>query len=230
MPVLDSISSAGAPAPASFPAAAGRSERGATTKRGHMTTNGGRIVYGDRTIMEVPKEFQARLTKIGGRNLYGEPNYRLVWGPARLGWIGGKFERVAGFGEAHVGLHLAPKYPYDQWVLERWFPAEYYGSKQAWRDSFTKRIDGVEVDVLGPYPSRGDYEEITSFAPIALTSKFADLLIRVIERSRAMRHADRREAILGRMEKEQKDWETYADDVLDDAFSPFPAAHVALSS
>lgn len=231
MPAIDSISTAGATAPALFPAAIPVGRKGeATSKRGHVTSKVGRIVYGNRTVMDVPKEVQARLSRAGGRNRFNEPNYRIVWGPARMGWIGGRFEPESGFGLLHVGTHLAPKYPYDQWVLERWMSPEHYGSKEAWKENFTKRIDGVDVEILGPYPTRGDYEEITSFDPIALNQKVADYLVQVVERSRGFRHAERREAILRRENKKEQDWSNFADDVLDDCFSPFPEAHVALSS
>lgn len=178
--------------------------------------------------MEVPKDIQARLTQLGGKNRFDEPNYRIVWGPSRLHWIGGKFE-AAEFGLAHIGTHLAPKYGSDQWVLERWMSPEFYGGKEEWKRAFTKRIDGVEIDVLGPYPSRGDYEEVTSFDPLPLTCRFVEYMHDVVERSRNFSHWERRAAILAREEKKDKDWDSYADDVLDDAFSPFPAAHVALS-
>ena len=32
------------------------------------------------------------LALAGGRNRFGEPNYRAVWGWSRLDWIGGKWE------------------------------------------------------------------------------------------------------------------------------------------
>jgi hypothetical protein len=195
-----------------------------------MSTEPVRVFCGERTSMEVPKAVQVHLTHVGGRNRFNEPNFRLVWGPDRLEWVGGRFEKASGFGPTHVGLHRIPKYPADEWVFERWLAPETFGSKESWKREFTQRVDGLEVEMLGPFPTRGDYEMVTSFSPIALTSKVAEYLAQVIERSRGFRHAERREAILGRMEKKDADYDKFCDDVMDDAFSPFPAAHVALSS
>jgi hypothetical protein len=181
------------------------------------------VTYGSRVVMEVPKDVAAHLTRVGGRNLYGEPNYRLVWGPSRLEWMGGKFEAKE-FGGAHVGVHRVPRYHADEWVLERWLSPLEIGSKEAW-DARTERIDGHTVEPLGPYPSRGDYEAVTSFPPvIELNMAVADILTQVVNRSRATRRADRAGAIRKRMEKKESEWSSWADDVISDAFPSFHGA------
>ncbi len=45
-----------------------------------------------RETYETPESVAQRLERAGGRNRFGEANYRAVWGWNRLAWIGGKFE------------------------------------------------------------------------------------------------------------------------------------------
>src|SRR2546425_9290644 len=40
-----------------------------------------------RGTHETPENDAQRLERAGGRNLFGEPNYRAVWGWDRLAWI-----------------------------------------------------------------------------------------------------------------------------------------------
>lgn len=189
-----------------------------------------RLEYGQRTDRQVPKEVQAHLTRVGGRNRFGEPNYRLVWGPSRLEWMGAKFEAPE-FGLPHVGVHRVPRYPADEWVLERWLAPETYGDRTIWKAMYTKNIDGHVVDTLGPFPTTGDYEAVTSFPPLELNLAVADLLVQVIERSRATSRGDRREAITGKLEKKQRDWENDVEAIIDDAFPSFHGApYVHLST
>ncbi len=160
------------------------------------------IEAGERSIMEVPKEFAARMTRAGGRNRFGEPIYRVVWGWSRMGWIGR---------DGHCWRE--PKYlDNDKWILEKWQAPETYGDRQSWAKQFAD---------LGPFPSRGEYEFVTDFKPVALTSKVADFLVRVIEASANASSADRREALQAREAKKERDWDRWADDMLDDSFEAF---------
>ena len=45
-----------------------------------------------RETHEAPESVARALELAGGKNPFGEPNYRAVWGWNRLAWIGGKFE------------------------------------------------------------------------------------------------------------------------------------------
>jgi hypothetical protein len=77
----------------------------------------------------------------------------------RLGWIGGKFEDQNERGELVrevVELRSEPRYPQvNRWHVERWVPAEAYGSPRAWYAQTMERADGKSVAALGPYPVRG---------------------------------------------------------------------------
>ena len=46
------------------------------------------------------------------------------------------------------------KYPVEGWIIERWFPAETWGSPQDWGSH--KSEDGTRM-LQGEFPSRGDY-------------------------------------------------------------------------
>jgi hypothetical protein len=82
-----------------------------------------------RETHEAPAEVARELLLAGGRNFFGEANYRAVWGWSRLDWIGGKWEdrdpsTGAVLREA-IELRREPKYlPHDRWHIERWMPAE----------------------------------------------------------------------------------------------------------
>ena len=40
-----------------------------------------------REIHDAPAAIQERVARAGGANRFGEPNFRVVWGGARLAWI-----------------------------------------------------------------------------------------------------------------------------------------------
>jgi len=85
---------------------------------------------------EPPEAVRRRLEIAGGRNRFGEANYRAVWGWSRLAWVGGKWEDRNAAGDLVrecIELRRVPKYePHDRWHIERWLPPEAYGSPRAW--------------------------------------------------------------------------------------------------
>ncbi len=40
------------------------------------------------------------------------------------------------------------------WILERWYPAAYFGSPESWNSHL---VAGTDIPKLGPYPSQGSY-------------------------------------------------------------------------
>lgn len=181
--------------------------------------------YGNRNVPPEPAEINKRLAKIGGLNRFNEPNFRLVWGGTRLHWIGGRFEN-----EGFVGTTREPKYSsaMDEWHLEAWQAPEAYGSKESWNQKYTVCLDGAWIDIMGPFPSRGDYESVTSFPPVPLNTTVCDALVRLVERSRVLTRSERKLSVTSGLDKKEKDWDSWADDVLDDAFPAFGTRpHVA---
>jgi hypothetical protein len=183
-----------------------------------------------RETHETPVGVQERATRAGGVNRYGEPNFRVVWGGSRLAWIGGRWTDRDAHGNTireAVELRRVPKYlPEDRWHIERWLPAESYGSPEQWLVQTTEIEDGVRIAALGPYPSRGDYEhcftlESASGEFIPLTPAACDWIVRAIEWSRRQRRTEMRGAITSREARRERHMDRGMDDILDDAVPAF---------
>ena len=177
-----------------------------------------------RETHDAPADVARELALAGGCNYYGEANYRAVWGWSRLDWIGGKWEdRDPASGallREVIEMRREPKYaPHDRWHIERWMPAESYGSPEEWRAQTLEIVRGRNVAALGPYPSRGDYEHcFTLEGPrgefVQLTPAVARHVARAIEFSRGAPRAKRREALDERARREERNYDAWAESVL----------------
>jgi hypothetical protein len=177
-----------------------------------------------RETHEAPAAVARELELAGGRNRFGEPNYRAVWGWSRLDWIGGKWEdRDPATGtllREVVELRREPKYVlHNRWHIERWMPPESYGSPETWHAQTLEIENGRNIPALGPYPSRGDYEHcFTLEGPggefIQLTPAAARHIARAIEFGRMALRAKRREALEARTHREEKEYDAWANGVL----------------
>lgn len=183
-----------------------------------------------RETHETPESVAHRLELAGGRNRFGEANYRAVWGWNRLAWIGGKFEDRDEQGRLlreRVELRQEPKYPaVNRWHVERWVPPETYGSPRQWYAQTVELAGGRSVPALGPYPSRGEYEhcftlETPSGEFVQLTPTIAEHIACAIERSRCAPRAAQRNALYDRAQRADMAYETWAYDLLDDAAPAF---------
>jgi len=177
-----------------------------------------------------PASLEARIASAGGWNRFGEPNFRVVWGWSRLGWIGGRWTDRDASGNIvreSIELRLVPKYlPHDRWHIERWLPPEVYGTPESWREITFEREDGMLIPALGPYPARGEYEHCFTladaqgaFAP--LDPSACDKVIRAIEWAKHQPRRARRAAISQREVQQERIWNTRADGILDDAVPAF---------
>jgi len=185
-----------------------------------------------RESKRAPADVAARVTRAGGVNLYGRPNFRVVWGWSRLTWIGGKWTDRDANGNIvreAVELRRVPKYlPHDRWHLERWLPPALYGPPEHWYARTVEHDNGISVPALGPYPREGEYEHcLTLEGPggefLPLSAGAIEWLIRAIEFSRAIPPGTRRRALLEREAKKDTDYESWAYDKLDDAVPAFHA-------
>jgi len=184
-----------------------------------------------RETHETPENVAQRLDRAGGRNRFGEANYRALWGWNRLAWIGGKFEErdpaTGSFLREVVELRQEPKYPaVNRWHIERWVPPEVYGPPREWYAQTIERENGVSIPALGPYPSRGEYEHcFTLEGPrgefVQLTPTVAERIARAIEFSRAHSRSSSRRSLYDREGREERAYENWAYDVLDDAVPAF---------
>jgi hypothetical protein len=184
-----------------------------------------------RETHDTPEAVAHRLARAGGSNRFGEANYRAVWGWNRLAWIGGKFEEhdpaTGSLLREVVELRKEPKYlAVNRWHLERWVPPEVYGSPRAWYAQTIERENGVSVPALGPYPSHGEYEHcFTLEGPrgefIQLTPTAAEHIARAIECSRMFPHSAKKRKLYDREGREERTYENWAYDLLDDAVPAF---------
>jgi hypothetical protein len=183
-----------------------------------------------REMHDTPESVAHRLERAGGLNRYGEPNYRAVWGWNRLAWIGGKFEDRDEHGallRVRVELRREPKYPgVNRWHIERWLPPETYGSTRAWYSQTIERENGISIPALGPYPSRGEYEHCFTLESrrgefIQLTPTIAEHIARAMEWSRRFTRSKQRAGLYNREAHDDRSYEQWAFDVMDDAVPAF---------
>jgi hypothetical protein len=188
------------------------------------------LIQVTRETHETPASVQERTTRAGGVNRYGEPNFRVVWGGSRLAWIGGRWTDRDAHGNMTreaIEMRRLPKYlPVDRWHIERWMPAESYGSPEQWFAQTTEIEDGIRIPALGPYPSRGDYEhcftlESASGEFIPLSPAACDWIVRAIDWSRRQRRTEMRGAIAAREARRERHVDRGMDDILDDAVPAF---------
>jgi hypothetical protein len=189
------------------------------------------MVSVSRETHDPPEAVARRLALAGGKNPFGEPNYRAVWGWNRLAWIGGKFEERdpsdASLLREVVDLRLEPKYhAVNRWHIEKWLPPEVYGSPRAWYAQTLEIAGGRNVPALGPYPARGDYEHcFTLEGPngefVQLTPTVAEHIARAIEWSRHHPRSAARRSLYDREQCADRASDAVAYDILDDAVPAF---------
>lgn len=184
---------------------------------------------GAREQLRPPKELQERLTRAGGLNRFGKPNFVLRWGWEPTNYVYSRRARC---------YEMRPRYARrNRWYVEQWFPPEFYGTPRTWRRTFTENIDGREIDTLGPFPTFGAYEQLLTIAtphsPECLTPReyecacggswFTNLtpsmVDALVDRVRASRHVnawDRKYSHQRTVEKQEQDFDNLAEDMIRD--------------
>ena len=192
-----------------------------------------------RETHTAPASLQLRLAGAGGLNLYGEPNFRVVWGWSRLTWIGGKWTDTDAHGNVAreiVELREVPKYfPFDRWHIERWMPPETYGSPEQWYAQTIEREDGIAIPALGPYPRRGEYEHCFTLAGprgefIPLSPSACESTVLAVEFARARPVREHRAALERRETHRERDWDAHAEAVFSDCSPAFAGAPFVASA
>src|SRR5713101_5757686 len=185
--------------------------------------------------METPKWVTERLLLVGGKNRFGDTNYRASWSSTRTEIVGGEWEDYSESGiwiRTVIETRRVPKYwthP-DRWILEKWLPPEEYGSPESWHQQTTEYLGGQAVAQLGPYPERGDYElafvvEDHNGNFVQLTERIVEGIVRCIETSRNFSAAQRKAALFRREEKKQETIQKENLDIVSDAMLPFHGAN-----
>lgn len=105
------------------------------------------------------------LIRLGGRNPYHRPMFRLIWSGDRHELLGG---RICDFNERgekvreRVEFRIQPRWsPYAMWILEKWEPCDL--TREAWKRQTEKTVGGRLIPEFGPYPNEGDYELICKY-------------------------------------------------------------------
>jgi len=188
------------------------------------------LIHVVRETHDAPAEIQERIARAGGQNLFGEPNFRVVWGGSRLGWIGGRWTDRDASGNVireAIELRRVPKYlPHDRWHVERWMPPEVYGSPESWYAQTVECEDGIRVPALGPFPRRGEYEHCFTlsgpsgeFLPLSIAA--CEWIVRAVEWMRRLSRQETHAALLSREARRERAWENTADNILDDTVPAF---------
>lgn len=176
-----------------------------------------------RETHEAPAAIQRRIARAGGRNIFSDPNFRVVWGWNRLTWIGGLWEDRDASGNLQrrvAELRQEPKYlPFDRWHIERWMPPESYGSPSQWYRQTIEVESGVSIPALGPFPHRGEYEHCFTLAGlhgefIPLTPAAVEHVVRAILWAKQQTHSRARQAVYRNWEARDREWHAQADAAL----------------
>ena len=131
---------------------------------------------------ETPEWARKALLLAGGKNRFGEPNFRVSWGDSLVDWIGGRWEDRDTNGHLLrevAELRQVIKYPLyvNRWIVERWNPPEMYGSPEKWYRQTREKDEGY-IPQLGPYPSRGRYAFV---CVLDLNGKFVQLTPTILD-------------------------------------------------
>lgn len=181
-------------------------------------------------VERAPASVKTYLLQKGGRNIYDEPNFRLVWAPSRMKKQGGRWQdwdknlssqQRGGVFATESGLLIPSHYRPDRvvtevrtvkkycfkegWLLERWIPSSYYGGEADW---YMRCVPGSNIPFGGPWPQFGDYEmcHYTPSVEIPTITELQNAIDRS-EKSRNTHHSDVRQIVLERVNEAEAEYE-----------------------
>lgn len=149
-----------------------------------------------------------------GLNPFGEPRYRIVLTQSVMHLVGGEWP------DGTRAYRSVPRYREVRagWILEAWDWARM--PKAEW-ESLREPISGWPV--LGPYPSRGEYQLAWEFDKGVEVDNL-DAIIGAIERGRNRSFQDVRDYAMREYQQEEKDWKQAAAAEVRDAVTAFGVA------
>ena len=127
------------------------------------------MAYEDRPEKDTPEWIQKELREYGGESPDGQPIWRLVLARNCRMRCFGTMQTVEQDIEAlpddakptdvnpariEEGEFWIPRYDIDGWILQRWYPASTWGTREKWEGE--KSRDG-RTRMMAAYPQRGDY-------------------------------------------------------------------------
>jgi len=172
-----------------------------------------------------------------GKNRFGGPNFRIIWGPDRMEWIGGLWvdrDETTGLvlrrkaEERHVPRYSVAK---PRWIVEKWLPPEMYGSPETWirenevRDPDTNEIL-IGIQGMGPYPVEGEYEQCFTFEDDKGNAykpniRMLEILVWSITSSQGFSTKMRMNAINDRLKRNEEAKRKLAHEIAEDALPAF---------
>lgn len=96
--------------------------------------------------MRVSQVVQDALTKAGGKNYRGEPNFRFAWS--------GQETYLISNGREYEPFRICAE---DCWLLMKWEPAEFWGTQEEWE---LTNWEPNGLFTAGPYPREGRYRVV----------------------------------------------------------------------
>lgn len=105
--------------------------------------------------LRCPPRFQERLTRAGGLNRYGAPNFKLAWGQSLTARRGGRWASGEWYYEGYRD-ELTDGRPC--WILVGWQPPEVYGTPERWFRDNVCPVTGLQL--LADFPWHGNYETL----------------------------------------------------------------------
>ena len=179
-----------------------------------------------RTDRRCPPAYADFLVRIGGRNPFGEPNFRLIWGETATKKIWG--QKTNGY----CGQHVQLAYGVSGWILEEWKPPECMGvTPEQWYEQSWQ--PDAQLHILGDFPFRGYYSpcihlyaqhwegEKLITEPQELNYNVLTMLVPAIFQARAMTFRQKQTFIRRQMEREQREANRVAKDAYLDAGPAF---------
>ena len=185
-------------------------------------------------LYECPQEFQDRLTEVGGRNKYDQPNFLVVWGqggqPECLYRSGGHWHAdteasFIGYRDLLVGGGT------PSWLLMQWEDATTYGTPESYYVS--THDDETGMQDLGEYPYSGRYRMLYNMCwrdmssgrmvieAMPLNSFILETVVPIILAARDISWAKTQAALKGIKEKEETSDLNMVEDAMRDASVAF---------
>lgn len=96
--------------------------------------------------MNVSKSVQDALTKAGGKNFYGRPNYRFAWSADETYPVSN--------GKEYEQFRIVAE---DCWLLMKWESPEFWGTQEEWE---LTNWEPSGLFTAGPFPRQGRYRVI----------------------------------------------------------------------
>lgn len=188
--------------------------------------------------LQCPQHFQARLTRAGGLNRYGLPNFKLAWAQTETTRQGGRWEVDGEWFTGYRDCLLGDGLPH--WMLLQWadagksaamphLPAE---SDGAWYEA--NRCPATGLSLLGGYPYRGSYQialplrakwfekdargnSILRLHAFPLSTEIIDMMVPIIKATREVSIQAKLKAMDDDREREQDEYAKTVEDIYQDA-------------